>query len=334
MPGSSAVRPARTGVVLVNHDSPEDTAACVSSLETSRDLDLDVVVVDNSSSDESLSGLRQAVGDRVRVVSSGANLGYAGGSNVGIRLCLERGNEFVWLLNPDTRVEQDTLATLLAHLRAVPDCGVVGPRLVHPAVGTTPETIWFDGGIVDLERAGETRHVHQNKPTAKAPPPRVREVDYVTGASLLARRSVFETVGLLPEDYFLYFEETHWCQDVRRAGWRVMIDQRARMVHHRRSAGDLPSTYHLYYMTRNRYLFAQRALGLDGEAALAQLQGKWLRNWRRKVAEAAPQWLDEFDALVERAMSDARAGRDGRNDEVSHVPWPTATDTRHEVGTR
>ena len=322
MTGSSADRTARTGVVLVNHDSAEDTVGCIASLEASHDLDMDVVVVDNSDSALSLATLSALVGDRAVVLSSGGNIGYAGGSNVGIRHCLDRGNAFVWLLNPDTRIEPETLPRLLALLAEVPDCGVVGPRIVHPAAPGTPETVWFDGGVVDENNAGETRHMHQGREVAKVAGPVARDVDYVTGASLLTRRTVLETVGLLPEDYFLYFEETHWCRDVRRAGWRVMVEQRARMVHHQRSSGAMPSPYHLYYMTRNRYLFVERALGGDGEAALVQLEGKWLKNWRRKVTAAAPEWLDEFDALVELAAADARAGRDGRNDAVSHVPWP------------
>lgn len=322
MTGSSADRTARTGVVLVNHDSAEDTVGCIASLEASHDLDMDVIVVDNSDSAESLATLGAVVGDRAVVLSSGGNLGYAGGSNVGIRRCLERGNEFVWLLNPDTRIEPETLPRLLSLLADVPDCGVVGPRLVHPAAAGVPETVWFDGGIVDERKAGETRHLHQGKEVGKVAAPVARDVDYVTGASLLTRRTVLETVGLLPEDYFLYFEETHWCRDVRRTGWRVMVEQRARMVHHQRSSGALPSPYHLFYMTRNRYLFVERALGGDGEAALAHLEGKWLKNWRRKVETIAPEWLGEFDALVAAAAADARAGRDGRNDAVSHVPWP------------
>ena len=325
MTGSSADRTARTGVVLVNHDSAEDTVGCIASLEASHDLDLDIVVIDNSDSAQSLSMMRDLVGDRALVLSSGANLGYAGGSNVGIRQCLERGNELVWLLNPDTRVEPETLPRLTDLLTEIPDCGVVGPRIVHPAPPGGSETVWFDGGIVDESKAGETRHLHQGRSVsqvAQVAPPSTRDVDYVTGASLLTRRIVLETVGLLPESYFLYFEETHWCRDVRRAGWRVMVDQQARMVHHQRSTGTMPSPYHLYYMTRNRMLFVDRALGGDQEAALAQLRGKWLRNWRRKVETQAPEWLNEFDALVELAVSDARAGRDGRQDAVSHVPWP------------
>ncbi len=328
MTGSSADRPARTGVVLVNHDSAEDTVGCIASLEASLDLDMDVVVVDNSDSAESHQQLVDLVGARGTVLSSGGNLGYAGGSNVGIKHCLERGNAYVWLLNPDTRVEPETLPRLLELLDSVPDCGVVGPRIVHPAAPGADEMIWFDGGIVDQRKAGETRHLNQGRTIDEVASPQARDVDYVTGASLLTRRTVLETVGLLPEEYFLYFEETHWCRDVRRAGWRVMVQQRARMLHHQRSTGMMPSPYHLYYMTRNRYLFTERALGLDGEAALEQLRGKWLKNWRRKVSQHAPDWLAEFDSLVERAAQDARAGRDGRNDEVSHVPWPADMSSR------
>lgn len=330
MTGSSADRPARTGVVLVNHDSAEDTVGCIASLEASHDLDMDVVVVDNSDSPESAAALTELVGHRAVVLSSGGNIGYAAGSNVGIQHCLARGNDFVWLLNPDTRIEPETLPTLLALLEEIPDCGIVGPRIVHAPRADGTVSIWFDGGIVDEDKAGETRHLNQGTALADASAPVAREVDYVTGASLLTRRSVLETVGLLPEDYFLYFEETHWCRTVRRHGWRVMTEQRATMTHLQRSTGDLPSPYHLYYMTRNRYLFAERALGLSGEDALAQLSGKWLKNWRRKVRRTAPGWLDEFDALVERAAADARAGRDGRNDEVSHVPWPADVDRTAE----
>jgi GT2 family glycosyltransferase len=176
---AAPAQPGRTGVVLVNHDSADDTVGCVASLEASRDLDLDIVVVDNSDSPASADALRTLLGDRAEVISSGGNLGYAGGSNVGIARCLERGNQFVWLLNPDTRVERDTLPRLLEVLDDVPDCGVVGPRIVHPG---EPALIWFDGGIVDEAKHGETRHVHQNVPLDDAPPARRIDVDYVTGA--------------------------------------------------------------------------------------------------------------------------------------------------------
>ena len=168
-PAAPAHQPGRTGVVLVNHDSADDTVACVESLEASRDLDLDIVVVDNSDSPESADELRTLLGPRAEVVSSGGNLGYAGGSNVGIARCLDRGNEYVWLLNPDTRVEPETLPRLLQVFDDVPDCGVVGPRIVHPG---EPATIWFDGGVVDEDKHGETRHVHQGRAVDDAPAPR------------------------------------------------------------------------------------------------------------------------------------------------------------------
>ena len=184
MTGSSADRAARTGVVLVNHDSAEDTVGCIASLEASLDLDMDVVVVDNSDSEGSRAALAGLVGDRALVLSSGGNLGYAGGSNVGVQHCLRRGNQLVWLLNPDSRVEPETLPRLIGLLDEVPDCGVVGPRIVHPAGPGGEETVWFDGGLVDETNAGETRHLHQGRRISQLPSPGSHDVDYITGASL------------------------------------------------------------------------------------------------------------------------------------------------------
>lgn len=305
------MRALETGVVILNYGDPADTLACLHTLELSQNLSLDVVVVDNAEDGPEHQDLKAAVGDRATVLCSGGNLGYAAGNNVGIRHLLDKDVDYVWILNPDTRVEPTTLDLLLDELKRVPDCGIVGPRIVYPG---DPARIWFDGGIVDIEDHGSTAHVNLSVLESEAGAPHAFDVDYVTGAAMLVRRRVFETVGLIPEQYFLYFEEVDFCRRTQAAGFRTRIDQRARLTHLKRSSGWLPTPYYLYYMTRNRYLFAQDCLGLDPELALDSLRHHFLTPWRLKVEQRAPSGLAEFDRLVEQATADARAGRCGRTD--------------------
>ncbi|MEJ7832846.1 MAG: glycosyltransferase family 2 protein [Nocardioides sp.] len=311
------MRSATTGVVVLNYRSASDTLACLASLERSNDLDLDIVVVDNAPDDDAHEKLRSAVGRRAETFATGDNLGYAAGNNLGIARVLDRGCDLVWVLNPDTVVEPATLGVLRSHLANVPACGVVGPRLVLPGL---PPRIAFDGGVVDRTRHGATAHLSIGIQETQAPEPQARDVDYVTGASLLVRREVLHQVGPIPEHYFLYYEEADWCLRARRAGWRVMVEQRARMLHRKRSSGALPRPYYLYYMVRNRYLFAESCLGASGESALADLDATFVSVWRRMVAQRAPDWLGAFDELVEMATQDARAGRTGRNDRITYYP--------------
>ena len=325
------IRTARTGVVVLHHGEPSGVVGCLDSLEQSEDLDLDLVVVHDGSASDQLERLRAGVGRRAEVVATGEDLGYAAGNNLGIRRVLERGVEFVWLLDPDTRVEPTTLPRLLRVMGKRPECGVIGPRLVLPG---TPAKVWYDGGVVDLDRWGATRHRAQGRPEDEAPRPRVQETDYVTGAALLARATTLEQVGLLPERYFRYFEDAEWCLRARRLGWTSVVQSRARVTHLKGSETGIPEPDRVYYTTRNRYFFARDCLGLDPEGALADLDVGLLARWRTRVGRDAPAWLPAYDELVARAKADARAGRDGRNDELTGYPSarsaPSVDPTRPE----
>lgn len=310
------------GTVVLNYRSTEDTVRCVDSLRTSSQLDQLVVVVDNDEDGPATTELRSRVGNGVDVLCTGDNLGYAAGNNIGIRHVLARRPDFVWILNPDAEVEPETLERLLAAVEEHPDIGVVGPRILHGE--SRPPRIWFDGGVVDAARWGATWHRHAGRPEATVPPTGPVDVDYVTGASMLVRRAVLDRVGLIPEHYFLYFEETEFCLRVREAGWRTMVDPRARMHHHKRSSGAVPTPYYLYYMTRNRMHFAQRNFGGEIDAVLADLREVFLDPWRRKVEQNAPGWTATFDEIVDLAVRDARAGVLGRRREVEQFPRASA----------
>jgi GT2 family glycosyltransferase len=246
------LRDARVATIVLNYRHTEDTVACLAALQRSTCLDQRFIVVDNAAEGPGHDELRAAVTSvtapaaDVTVLATGDNLGYAAGNNAGIRLALERRPEFVLLVNPDLRVTPTTLERLLETARAIPDAAAVGPRIVLSAAEDDPRApyparIWFDGGVFDRDRAGATTHLHMGRPENEVPPGPPRDVGYVTGACLLLRADALRSVGLLPEDYFLYFEETDHQQQLAAAGWRLVVEPRARAVHLKRSSGELPT---------------------------------------------------------------------------------------------
>jgi GT2 family glycosyltransferase len=308
------VRPGpRIATVVVNYRHADDTVRCLVALQASDHLDQRIIVVDNTERDNaSRVHLADLLDPCVEVLDAGGNIGFAAGCNIGIQAALAGEADYVWLVNPDAVVWPDTLSSMLAVAEEHPDAGIVGARILD---GSTPPRILFNGGLVDAVRKGATSHEDAGRFDRDVPDGVVRDVDYVTGACFLIRRGVLDQVGLIPEDYFLYFEETDFCLRVRAAGWRTVMAPRARVWHFKRSTGELPEPYYIYYMCRNRVLFSQRFFGADAAQSQADM-GEFLGNWRKRVEAHAPNAVPSFDALVELAFEDARAGRVGRRDDI------------------
>ena len=311
----------RVATVVLNYRAPADTARAVSAVRTSAFLDQRVLVVDNAPDGPEHTELADLLGPGVECLPTGDNLGYAGGNNVGIRRALADGAEFVWILNPDTEVNVHTLQRLMAAAQEVPDAAVVGARVLLPG----GRRIWFDGGIIDETRYGSASHLNAGADPRRTPADAVRDVDYVTGACMLVRTAAIRAVGELPEDYFLYFEETAFCRDVQAAGWRTVVEPRATLVHHKRSSGDLPTPHFVYYYCRNRLRFAQRYFGATVEQVTPDLERVFVGPWRDRVGRHAPAWLPVFEDLVARAVDDARDGRAGRVPEIEAISAPAVT---------
>lgn len=315
-------------VVLSFHSTPE-TVACVRSLIRSNYLDLRIVVVDNDAPGPGHDALRAAleaaglrVGDgpehSLRLVPSGANLGYAGGNNVGLTAAAAWQPDFCWLVNPDIRVSPDTLTLLVEGMNRSPDTAALGPRVILG--GSKPPVIWSDGGIVDAA-TGRTGNRHMGRPEADTPAGGLRDVDSVYGGALLLRTTALAHAGPLPEEWFLYFEETDYCRRLAALGWRLLVEPGARVENHTATAGPVPRPHYLYYMTRNKILFTRR-YGFPEQPALDEFRASFLDPWRKKVATAAPEWLASFDELVATAVADAGADRFGRNPMVDGLGAP------------
>jgi GT2 family glycosyltransferase len=301
--------------VVVNYRHYDDTLRCVASLQASTLLDHRILVVDNTEPAHKWDGFRPMVDPWVELIDGGGNNGFAAGCNIGIDRALELRAAFVWLVNPDIVVAPDTLAVLVETAERHSDAGAVGCRILNDQ---RPPRILFNGGVVDAARGGAVSHRDHGAEDGNVPD-ELLEVDYVTGACLLVRRSVLRRVGPMPEEYFLYFEETDWCMRIRAAGWRLLVAPGTRVWHFKRSTGKLLEPYYIYYMIRNRVHFSKRFFDADFEATKADMS-RIVESWRDTVEKRSPDQIGTFDKLVEIAFEDARAGRLGRRDDIHELP--------------
>jgi GT2 family glycosyltransferase len=208
-------------------------------------------VVENGTGPEALARLNEALSSD-QIISTPVNLGYAGGMNLGIRKALEEGADYLWLLTKDLTVEDNCLEILCS----------LWPRLQNPGfLGSLTDlngtdAVYFFRSVISPK--GQTAHGNRGR-TIEEIPELIQEygvTDYVNGACVFTHRRVIEEIGLIPEDYFLYFEDCEWGLRAKRAGFANYVSYRSR-VHHHREVGAFSATAE-YYCRRNSFLFKKR----------------------------------------------------------------------------
>jgi GT2 family glycosyltransferase len=261
------------GIALISWNRFDLLAACLESIRRSAYERIMIVVVDNGSTDGSPARLRAAYPE-VEVIENGANLGFAGANNVGIRRLLARGADCVLLLNDDTEIAPDMLATLVGALYADERIGIVGPKIYY---FDRCDTVWFAGGAVG--RFGQVNHPGADLIDRGDDATEI-DVDYICGCALMVKRPALERLGVLDERFFAYYEETEFCARARAAGFRVRLAPRAVMWHKVKPGDRAGTSLYLYLMARNRllYLRATRAgpVALAGATlSLARTAASW-----------------------------------------------------------
>jgi GT2 family glycosyltransferase len=226
MPSATAPAAPAIAVIVLTWNGRDLTLDCLDSLAKVATPGVRLMVVDNASSDGTADAIRARFGARVTVLSNPTNLGYAAGNNAGIRRALDDGARFVLLLNNDTLVDPGSIAGLVAGLDAAPQSGIAGPKIYY---STPPDRIWFAGGEVSLWR-GTARHTGIRE-TDRGQYDTPRAVGYVSGCALMARREVFERIGMLDPSYRAYFEDADFCMRAARAGFGIRYVPAARVWH-------------------------------------------------------------------------------------------------------
>lgn len=234
---------ASLGIVIVNYRTPGLVVDCLGSLapEVTRLAGARAVVVDNASGDGSAEAIAAAIRDRgwggwAQLLAHPENGGFSAGNNAGIRLLAAAGGlpDWILLLNPDTLVRPGALDEMLRFGAERPAAGIVGAALFGADGAEAVAAFRFHTAASELLGALDFGPLTRRLARWEVPLPASRtsrRVDWVSGAAMMVRREVFDSVGLMDEGYFLYYEETDLCRRAARAGWECWSEPAAEIVH-------------------------------------------------------------------------------------------------------
>ncbi|WP_127531052.1 DUF1972 domain-containing protein [Paenibacillus kobensis] len=257
----TGVNTAQVGSILVNYNGYQDSVECIQSLIRLNYNNQKIYVVDNASPDSSgtllESYIRELGMEQIEFFQLKENLGFSGGNNVAIRKAIQDGCDYIWLINNDTVVHEDALTHLVHAAESDPNAGIVGSKIYF----YKSPRLWFAGGRVNkmgiCGHIGDSVEDPDNKLYAES-----KEVDFITGCSLLARVDMVNQIGLLDEEFFLYFEDVEFNIRAKRSGWKLLYEP-ASLIWHKVSAstkGQYRDHAPIvdYYDTRNYLIFINK----------------------------------------------------------------------------
>lgn len=237
-------------IITINNRQAEVTCELLASLKQISYKNIEVWVVDNHSDGRLKTRIRQSF-PHVHIIETKANLGFAGGNNLAIT---QANGEFLMFLNNNTEVHTDFLEPLVEVMQTNQKIGICAAKLrcFHQ-----PDTILY-AGASDLHAYkiqsstigyGKKDNGQYDKPTQTA---------LANAAAMMVRRSVIREVGLMPEEFFLYYEEIDWCLKIREAGFQIYFVPQSLVLHKESTSIDRKSAIQIYYKTRNRILLVRK----------------------------------------------------------------------------
>jgi GT2 family glycosyltransferase len=312
----------RVVLLILTWNRRDDVLRCAASLPRLRYPSFTPVVIDNASTDGSVEALCERH-PQLTVLRNPRNLGYAAGNNVGIRWALEKGADYVLIVNSDTEMTADLISELVRVAESDERIGVVGARNL---LMEDPSRLWaayarltYGPFVARTVGAGAPDGPHWRV---------TRDVDSVIGNGYLWRRTALEQVGLLDESYFGYHEDLDWCVRARRAGFRVVYAGSAAIIHRGGSSSDPTQARAFplgYFLGRNGVLFARRYGSFRDRVRFAFCCGAaWLARLARARLLAALPLGTQTRARGRTLLAQERAFRRGVLDALRRRPVPFA----------
>ena len=233
-------------VIILNWNGYSDTIECINSVKQINYPNYELFIVDNGSIDNSEEIIREAFPD-LTIIQTGENLGFAGGNNIGVKYAFNSGADYVVLLNNDTIVDNFFLDELVTAVKKTPSIGIASSMIYFY---DKPDIIWFAGSTFNL-KTGWAKHINHNKKDI-GHFKEIVEIDKACGCAMMISKKVYQTVGLMNNDYFCYCEETDWCIRAKKAGFKIVLAPDSKVWHKIfASSGGIQSGAPIYYALRN-----------------------------------------------------------------------------------
>ncbi|MDR2918221.1 MAG: glycosyltransferase family 2 protein [Tannerella sp.] len=243
-------------VVTINYNGVEDTLELIYSLRKYLTVQYEIIVVDNASDNDEVSIINQMAPDCITIAND-KNIGFSGGNNIGIKKATGR---YILMLNNDTIVKDDSVQKLITFMDANPQIGGVSPKLLYAEA--SPDIIQY-AGATELSMVTLRNKTIGQGEIDKGQYNESQKTSFLHGAAMMIRREAIEKAGLMPEVFFLYYEEIDWSTQIEKNGFELWYNPVCSIYHKESRSVGSESPLKIYYMTRNRLLYAWRnRLGL------------------------------------------------------------------------
>lgn len=239
-------------IIILNWNGEDNTIECLNSLKEINYNNYKIVVVDNGSAGGSVFEIKKRFPE-VEMIENKINLGFAGGNNIGIKYAISNRADYILLINNDTTVEKDFLNKLVEAGESDKSIGLVGSKICFYS---EPNRIWFAGGKVNWIKNKGT-HIGWGE-IDNGQYDKIKEAGYLTGCCLLIKKEVINKVGVLPEDYFLYYEDLDFSLRVKNFGYKCVYVYKSKIYHKVSKSTKPGSPEYIYYHTRNGLVLAKR----------------------------------------------------------------------------
>ena len=235
----------KLSLIILNWNAAKDTIRCVQPITQWEQVQTRIWVVDNASGDGSLAQIEAAL-PTVRITRSQNNLGFSGGTNLGIKAALKSRNAPILLLNNDAAIAEEDIIRLLNTLAEREDIGVVGPLLFDAEE---------EGRLIS---AGGKNPVLHFQTRVKSHRKALQRVNNVSGTAVVIRPEVFRDAGFLDEEFFFSTEMADFCARARYYGWQSVINTQAKAYHTVSRSARYRNSLYVYYIIRNRFLYIRK----------------------------------------------------------------------------
>jgi len=259
-------------IILLNYNGAEDTIACIDSLLKNLYTNYNIIIVDNNSSDNSMAEIKsylqlktsvfsvfnspdeamqsQNTQKKFTLLQTNNNNGYGYGNNIGIKYALKNSADYVLILNNDTIVNSNFLEPMVRMCEKDQDIGIVSGKIYFY---DKPDTIWFNGGKFSPCTA-KVEHFNFNEKDIGQTPS--EPITFISGCMWLIPKKIFNNIGFINEDYFMYVEDLEFCQRVLKKGYTLKVCGDSHILHKAGSAsGGHLSSFSVYWTARNKILF-------------------------------------------------------------------------------